>query len=180
MMEMKAGSRGPGRITRHIGKDVTIGSDVKIWHFTYIGDRTVIGRETRIGSLVHIDYDVKIGARCLIEGMVYIPPLSVIGDDVFIGPGVTITNDPYPPSGRLAGVRIGDGAIICAGAVVKAGVKIGRRAVVGMGSIVTKNIPPETVVYGNPSRQRYHLEEYQEKRRRWMGKQPIAGNILTP
>lgn len=158
----------PG-ILRYVGRNVRVGNNVKIWHFTYIGDNTEIGDDTRIGSLVHVDYNVKIGKRCKIEGMVYIPPLTVIEDDVFIGPGVIFTNDPYPPSSRLVGVYVESGAVICAGAVLKAGVRVGRRSIIGMGSVVTGDVPPETVVYGNPARVRYSLSEYLEKRRRWEG-----------
>ncbi len=154
-------------IVNYIGKNVKLGNNVKVWHFTYIGDNTVIGDNTKIGSLVHIDYNVKIGSNCKIEGMAYIPPLTIIGDNVFIGPGVIITNDPYPESKRLIGVTIEDNAIICAGAVLKAGIKIGRNSVVGMGAVVTRDVPENSVVYGNPARIHYNIQEYIHKRRRW-------------
>lgn len=154
-------------VLRYIGQDVRIGKDVKIWHFTYVGDDTEIGDRTKIGSLVHVDYGVKIGKRCKIEGMVYIPPLTVIEDDVFVGPGVVFTNDPYPMSPKMAGVHVESGAIICAGAVLKAGIRVGTQSVVGMGAVVTRDVQPGTVVFGNPARVRYHLSEYLEKKRRW-------------
>ena len=154
-------------VVKHVGKNVRIGKDVKIWHYTYIGDNTEIGEGTKIGSLAHIDYGVKIGMNCKIEGMAYIPPLTVIKDNVFVGPGVIVTNDPYPMSPKMTGVTIESGAIICAGAVLKAGIKVGARAVVGMGAVVTRDVPPETVVYGNPARVQYSLSEYLEKKRRW-------------
>jgi acetyltransferase-like isoleucine patch superfamily enzyme len=152
---------------KHIGKNVKLGKNVRLWHFTYVGDNTEIGDETKVGSLAHIDYNVKIGKRCKIEGMVYIPPLTVIGDDVFVGPGVILTNDPFPMSTKMVGVKVEDGAIICAGAMLKAGVTVGRKAVVGFGSVVTRDVPPETVVYGNPANVQYSLEKYLEKKRRW-------------
>jgi len=154
-------------ILRHIGLNVKIGEDVKIWHFTYVGDGTEIGDGTKIGSLVHVDYGVKIGRNCRIEGMAYIPPLTVIEDDVFIGPGVIFTNDPYPMSPKMVGVHVERGAVICAGAVLKAGVRVGTESVVGMGAVVTRDVPPETVVFGNPARVRYSLSEYLEKKKRW-------------
>ncbi len=156
-----------GDVIQHIGKNVRLGRNVRMWHFTYIGDDTEIGDDTKIGSLVHIDYGVKIGKRCKIEGSAYIPPLTVIGDDVFVGPGVIFTNDPFPLSPKMIGVTVEDGAIICAGAMLKAGIKIGKKAVVGFGSVVTKDVPPETVVYGNPAKPRYNLDEYLEKKRQW-------------
>lgn len=60
-----------------------------------------------------------------------------------------------------------DKAIICAGAVLKAGMCIGARSVVGMGSVVTRDVPPEKVVFGNPARVRYSSSEYLEKKRKW-------------
>jgi len=154
-------------VLRHIGRNVKIGEDVKIWHFTYIGDGAEIGDGTKIGSLVHLDYGVKIGKNCKIEGMAYIPPLTVIEDDVFLGPGVIFTNDPYPMSPKMVGVHVEQGAIVCAGAVLKAGIRVGARSVVGMGAVVTRDVPSETVVFGNPARVRYSLSEYLEKKREW-------------
>jgi acetyltransferase-like isoleucine patch superfamily enzyme len=155
------------KIIQYIGKNVKLGNNVKIWHFTYIGDNTEIGENTKIGSLVHIDYNVKIGSDCKIEGMAYIPPLSVIGNRVFIGPGVILTNDPYPMSDKMVGVVIEDDAIICAGAILRPGITIGTKSVIGMGAIVTKNVEPGSVVFGNPCRRQYGLEIYLEKKKKW-------------
>jgi UDP-2-acetamido-3-amino-2,3-dideoxy-glucuronate N-acetyltransferase len=156
-----------GDVIQHIGKNVKLGKNVRMWHFTYIGDNTEIGDDTKIGSLVHIDYGVKIGKRCKIEGSAYIPPLTVIGDDVFIGPGVIFTNDPYPMSPKMIGVKVEDGAIVCAGSMLKAGITVGENAVVGFGSVVTRDVAPETVVYGNPAKPRMTLSEYLEKKKEW-------------
>ena len=154
-------------VIRHIGENTEIGENVQIWNFTYIGNDTVIGDNTKIGSLVHIDYGVKIGSDCKVEGMAYIPPLTVIGDGVFLGPGVVFTNDPYPMSDRMVGVTVEDEAIVCAGAMLKAGITVGARAVVGMGAVVTKDVPPDTLVYGNPAEGGYPMEKYIQKRREW-------------
>ncbi len=156
------------KIINHIGKNVKLGKNVHIWHFVYIGDNTEIGDNVKIGSLSHIDYNVKIGSNTKIEGLVYIPPLSVIGEGVFIGPRATLTNDPYPMSDRMVGVVVEDNAVICAGAVIKAGVKIGRNSVVGMGAVVTRDVPPDTVVYGVPAKPMYSRSVYDEKRLKWM------------
>jgi acetyltransferase-like isoleucine patch superfamily enzyme len=154
-------------VIQQIGKNVKLGKNVRMWHFTYVGDNTEIGDDTKIGSLVHIDYNVKIGKRCKIEGSAYIPPLTVIGDDVFVGPGVIFTNDPYPMSPKMVGVKVEDGAIVCAGSMLKAGVTVGKKAVVGFGSVVTRDVPPETVVFGNPAKPRMTLIEYLGKKSQW-------------
>ena len=121
----------------------------------------------KIGSLAHVDYNVKIGDNTMIEGMVYIPPLSRIGKNVFIGPAASLTNDPYPASKKMIAVIIEDGAIIGARAVIKAGVKIGKNSVVAMGAVVTKDVPPNSVVIGIPAKIKYTREEYDKKRKKW-------------
>jgi acetyltransferase-like isoleucine patch superfamily enzyme len=155
-------------VTNFISEKAKIGKNVKIWHFTYVGDDTEIGDNVKIGSLVHIDYDVKIGENSLIEGTVYIPPLSRIGKNVFIGPGAALTNDPYPPSGKMIGVRIEDGVIIGSRAVIKAGVTVGKNSVVAMGAVVTRDVPPNKVVVGIPAREKYSREEYNIKQKKWI------------
>jgi UDP-2-acetamido-3-amino-2,3-dideoxy-glucuronate N-acetyltransferase len=155
------------QIIKYVSKTAQIGKNVKIWHFAYVGDKTIIGDNVMIGSLAHIDYNVKIGNNTRIEGSVYIPPLTVIGNNVFIAPGATFTNDPYPMSPKMIGVTVEDGAIIAARAVIKPGVTIGKNAVVGMGAVVTKDVPSETVVLGNPARIKYTREEYNKKKSEW-------------
>jgi acetyltransferase-like isoleucine patch superfamily enzyme len=150
-----------------IDPSAKIGQKVSIWNLTYVGKDTEIGDNVSIGSLAHVDYDVKIGSNTRIEGSVYIPPLTVIGKDVFIGPAVVFTNDPYPMSKRLIGCVVEDGAAIGARAVIKAGVKVGRGSVVAMGSVVTKDVPPDTVVAGVPARPFYSRRVFDEKRKKW-------------
>ena len=150
-----------------IGDDVKLGKSVKIWNFVYIGNKSKIGNNVTVGSLSHIDYDVIIGSRSKIEGLVYIAPKSRIGMDVFIGPSATLTNDPYPPSKKLTGVRVDDHAVIGASAVIRAGVRIGKRSVVAMGAVVTKDVPPNTVVVGVPARYSMTRKEYDKKMKIW-------------
>lgn len=151
----------------HVGKNVMLGENVRLWHFSYVGHDTVIGDNTKIGSLVHVDYNVRIGRDCKIEGMVYIPPLTRIGNHVFVGPGVIFTNDPYPMSEKMTGVTVEDDAIICAGAIIRPGITIGSGSVVGMGAIVTKDIKPGSVVFGNPAGEKYSKEVYLRKKSEW-------------
>ncbi len=153
-----------------IGTNVRIGKGVKIWNYAYVGHDTRIGNNVTIGSLAHIDYDVRIGSGTRIEGLAYIAPKCRIGKDAFIGPSATLTNDPYPKSSRLEGVRVGDRAIIGARAVVKAGVRVGRESVIGMGAVVTKDVRPKIVVSGIPARFMMKLAEYENKQKAWEGK----------
>jgi len=155
-------------VINFISEKASIGKNVKIWHFSYIGDDVEIGDNVKIGSLVHIDYNVKIGDNTKIEGHAYIPPLSRIGKNVFLGPGATLTNDPYPMCEKMVGVVIKDNAIIGSRAVIKAGVTIGENSVVAMGSVVTKDVPGDTVVMGVPAKVKYSREEYDRKRNQWM------------
>jgi acetyltransferase-like isoleucine patch superfamily enzyme len=153
--------------TNTIAPDAKIGKNVRIWHYAYVGSKTVIGDNVKIGSLAHVDYDVVIGSGTKIEGSVYIPPMSRIGKNVFFGPAVVLTNDPYPPSKRMIGVTIEDDAVICARAVIKAGVRIGKRAVVAMGAVVTKDVPSGKVVMGIPARTVYTRKEFDVKMKKW-------------
>lgn len=154
-------------IINYIGNNVKIGRNVKIWHFTYIGDDVKIGDNVSIGSLTHIDYKVEIGDNCRIQGSVYVPPFTIIKNDVFLGPGIIITNDPYPPSKKLSKTIIEEGAIIGAGSILKAGIRIGRNSVVAMGSLVTKDVLQDTVVMGNPAKPVFSRETYEKKRDVW-------------
>ena len=154
-------------VENFISEKAKIGDNVKIWHFAYVGENTEIGDNVKIGSLAHVDYDVKIGNNTMIEGLVYIPPLSRIGNNVFIGPSVSLTNDPFPPSEKLIGVTIKDNVIIGSRAVIKAGVTIGENSVVAMGAVVTKDIPPNTVVGGVPAKEMYSRDEYDKKQLDW-------------
>ena len=150
-----------------ISPKAKLGNNVRVWNFAYVGGDTMIGDNTKIGSLAHVDYNVVIGKNCKIEGLAYIAPLSRIGDNVFIGPGAVLTNDPYPLSDKMIGVKVEDGAMICARAVIKAGVTIGKNSVVGMGAVVTKDVSPETVVVGVPAKSVYSRIEYDKKRLAW-------------
>ncbi len=154
-------------VTNHISEKAKIGKNVRIWHFAYVGDNTVIGDNVKIGSLAHVDYNVIIGDNTMIEGLVYIPPLSRIGKNVFVGPAASLTNDPYPPSDKLIGVTIKDGAIIGSRAVIKAGVTIGENSVVAMGAVVTKDVPDNVLVAGVPAKVKYSREEYDRKQKEW-------------
>jgi len=150
-----------------IYEEVKIGDGVETGHGVLIREESKIGVNSRIGSFSQLDGRVEVGSNVNIQSMVYLPHLTMVEDDAFIGPGVIVTNDPYPTSRRLIGVKIGRGAVIGAGAVLKAGIEIGERSVVAAGAIVTRDVPPNVVVAGCPARVRMTREEYESKKKEY-------------
>ena len=135
--------------------------DAKIGENTVIRDFTnlygcEIGKDCKIAAFVEIGRDVKIGDRCAIEAFVFIPPGVTIEDEVFIGPHVCFTNDKIPkavnPGWKIIPTHVKKGASIGAGSVIICGVTIGENAMVGAGSVVTKDVPANTLVAGNPAK----------------------------
>ena len=150
-----------------IYENVVIGDNVETGHNVVVRENTAIGNNAIIGTNSVIDGHVVIGEGSRIETGVYIPPGTWIGRNVFIGPRAVFTNDKYPPSRRLEGARIHDNAAIGANAVILPGVTIGSFSVVAAGSVVTKNVPPYTVVAGVPAKPVMSYEEYNRKRQEW-------------
>jgi len=142
-----------------------LGRNVRTGHHIIIRENTKIGDDTVIGSGTIIDGDVVIGRNVSIQSGVYIPPKVYIGDNVFIGPRAVFTNDRYPPSRRLIETIVEDDVVIGANSVIIAGIRIGKRSVVGAGSVVTKDVPSNVVVAGNPAKVLMSREEYERKKR---------------
>ena len=136
--------------------DVVIGSDVQTGHNVLIRENTTIGSHVIIGTQTVIDGQVKIGDFVSIQSQCYIPTHTVIGSHVFIGPGATLTNDQYPlkqrDSYKPAGPIIEDNVTIGARAVICPGVTIGAGSFIAAGAVVTKNVPPKSMVMGVPGR----------------------------
>jgi len=137
-----------------IMKDVEIGEGT-ILHDQVNLYKCKIGRNCKIDAYVYIEEKVVIGDNCKIKPFVFIPTGVTIEDDVFIGPNVTFTNDRYP---RAHGVwdlletRVKKGASIGANSVILPGVTIGEQALIGAGSVITRDVPDNAVVAGNPAR----------------------------
>ena len=151
-----------------IAPDVKLGNNVKLSKFINMYG-CEIGDETKIGACVEIQKGVKVGRRCKISSHTFICEGVTIEDNVFIGHGVMFTNDVYPrataPSGELQTeldwkvepTLVKKGASIGTGATILPRVTIGEHAMVGAGSVVTRNVPPRTIVWGNPARVLRHI-----------------------
>jgi UDP-2-acetamido-3-amino-2,3-dideoxy-glucuronate N-acetyltransferase len=146
-----------------IAPDVKLGNNVKIYSFVNLYG-CEIGDETKIGTFVEIQKGAKIGARCKISSHSFICEGVTIESEVFIGHGVTFINDRTPRATNTGGelqseadwscqrTLVRHGASIGSGVTLLGGVTIGERAVVGAGSVVTKDVPADTIVAGNPAR----------------------------
>ncbi len=144
-----------------------IGNEAETGHNVLIREGTVLGDKTRIGSSTQLDGTVKIGRKVNIQSNVYLPHLTVVQDNVFLAPNVVFTNDPYPPSQRRVGIMVEKNAVIGANAIIVARVRVGEGSVVSAGAIVTKDVPPKKVVVGIPASVYTTREKYNKKMRKW-------------
>ena len=134
---------------------VTICRDLQTGHNVVIREENVIGDNVGIWSNSVIDYGCRIGNNVKIHSNVYVAQFTTIEDDAFLAPGVTIANDMRPLCAectRAGGPTIKRGARVGVNVTILPGVTIGEYALVGAGSVVTKDVPPHAVVYGNPAR----------------------------
>lgn len=142
-------------------KSACIGEGTNIWQFCVVLENASIGNNCNINCQVLIENDVVIGDNVTIKPGVQIWDGLRIGNDVFIGPNVTFTNDLVPRSKvypeSFVKTIVEDGTSIGANATILAGVTIGHHALIGAGSVVTKNIPPFSVWYGNPAKQKGYI-----------------------
>jgi acetyltransferase-like isoleucine patch superfamily enzyme len=146
-----------------ISPDVKVGVNVRLSSFINLYGCD-IGNNTKIGAFVEIQKNARIGNNCKISSHSFICEGVIIEDDVFIGHGVKFINDTYPRatnrSGRLQTeddwkvetTVVKTGASIGSGATVLSNIVIGERAIVGAGSVVTKDVPADCIVAGNPAR----------------------------
>jgi len=144
---------------RHPLSDVqseNIGAGTKIWQFVVVLSGAVIGKKCNICSHCFIENDVRVGNNVTIKNGVSLWDGIEIADSVFIGPNVSFTNDIYPKSRvyppQFLKTLVNEGASIGANSTVLPGVVIGKNAIVGAGSVVTKDVPADRTVVGNPAR----------------------------
>lgn len=144
--------------TAVIDDNCTIGKGSKVWHFSHIMSGCVLGENCNIGQNVVISPEVILGKNVKVQNNVSIYTGVTCGDDVFLGPSCVFTNVINPRSAvnrksEYAKTHIGTGASIGANATIVCGHNIGEYAFIGAGAVVTKNIPPFSLVVGNPARQ---------------------------
>jgi acetyltransferase-like isoleucine patch superfamily enzyme len=153
----------PDASAQRIAAGVRMGQNVRIYDFTNLYG-CEIGDDVKIGTFVEIQKNAKIGNRCKISSHTFICEGVTLEDEVFIGHNVVFTNDLYPRATNEEGqlqtesdwkcipTIIKRGASIGSGAVLLCGITVGERAVIGAGSVVTRDVPPDTIVAGNPAR----------------------------
>ncbi len=141
-----------------------IGEGTRIWHFVHVRQGARIGPGCNLGKNVYVDTGVRIGKNVKIQNNVSVYHGVEIADGVFLGPHVCFTNDLNPRAIRVDGTAraeadwvlattyVGYGAGIGANATIRAGIRIGEWAMIGAGSVVTRDVPPYALVYGNPAR----------------------------
>lgn len=133
-----------------------IGDGTRVWQFAVVLKEATIGRNCNICAHTLIENDVVLGDNVTVKSGVYIWDGTTIGNNVFIGPCATFTNDKMPRSkvypDTFSRITIEDHASIGANATLLPGITIGKYAMVGAGSVVTKDVPPYSVVVGNPAK----------------------------
>ncbi|MBL6736816.1 MAG: N-acetyltransferase [Burkholderiales bacterium] len=134
----------------------SLGDGTKVWINVQVRENVSIGVDCILSKDVYIDHAVSIGHRCKIQNSVSVYNGVTIQDDVFVGPNVAFTNDKVPRAfnseWEITPTLIKSGASIGSNATIICGITIGEYAMIAAGSVVTRDVPPYTLVMGNPSR----------------------------
>ncbi|MGB8860169.1 MAG: acyltransferase [Ilumatobacteraceae bacterium] len=141
--------------TAIIEAGAVIGAGTSIWHHSHVRSGATIGNDCTLGKNVYIDAGAVVGSRVKIQNNVSVYYGVTIADDVFLGPSCVFTNDRYPRAvGEWAVVatHIAQGASIGANATIVCGVTLGEWSAVGAGAVVTHDVLPHQLVFGNPAR----------------------------
>ena len=151
-----------------IDQGCVIGAGSKIWHFSHIMTKSVIGKNCNIGQNVLVSPDVILGDNVKVQNNVSLYTGVVCEDDVFLGPSCVFTNVINPRSAVIrrdsyTRTLVKKGATIGANATIICGNDIGRYAFVGAGAVVTKHVPDYALVFGNPSLQVGWVSEFGHK-----------------
>lgn len=154
--------------TACIDEGSTIGKGTKIWHFSHIMPRCVIGEDCNIGQNVVVSPDVVLGRNVKVQNNVSIYTGVICEDDVFLGPSMVFTNVINPRShvsrkDEYKKTVLRKGSSVGANATIVCGNGIGEFALIGAGSVVTKPVKPYALMIGNPARQIGWVSEYGEK-----------------
>jgi UDP-2-acetamido-3-amino-2,3-dideoxy-glucuronate N-acetyltransferase len=139
-----------------ICETTAVGTGTRVWAFSHVLPGARLGAEVNVNDHVFIENDVVVGDRVTIKCGVQLWDGVRLGDDVFVGPNVTFTNDRFPRSKAypetFAQTVVQSGASLGANSTILPGVTIGRNAMIGAGAVVTKDVPPNAIVVGNPGR----------------------------
>lgn len=161
--------------TADVHPSAILSEGVKVWANAQVRERAVLGKNVIIGKGAFIDFDVIIGDNCKIQNYVCVYHGAILEDGVFLGPSVLVLNDKLPrainPDGSLkttddwtvSGVTLRKGAAIGGGSILVPGVTVGKWAMTGSGTVVSRDVPPNALVVGNPSRIIGYVDEYGER-----------------
>jgi len=176
--------------------EASVGAGTRIWRQAHVREYAVIGEHCNIGKGVYVDAHVRVGSNVKIQNHVSVFEGVTLEDGVFVGPHVCFTNDLFPRAitreGKLKSAEdwtitptlVRYGASLGAGSIIRCGITIGKFALIGAGAVVTHDVPPHTLVLGNPARPRGYvcycarpLREVREEAERLIGRCEACGEV---